>query len=335
MSLKSRKSFIINTLFFGICAVLIYLVIRFALVFLFPFLIGIILAYAMKKPANAISKKLKIKSSICSCVLVGITFIFVIALLSLLIYGIVCVGNTLVKKTPEIINEIQGLGDKIKEAIGIDLIKQISGSGIGWLSDFTASAAKSVPSLILSCVVTVVASLYIAKDYEKIKRFFLGFVKQSYIKNAVIIKDIVIKNVFRIVWGYTLVAFITFFIAFSALFLLKFRHFLIFSLIIGLFDLLPVFGAGTVLVPWSVLSFISGDTKNAIYLLVIYFVIGAVRGFVEPRIIGDRVGLNPIFMLLSIFIGLRVSGVLGMLFVPMVVIVIYKFYKQQMELEAE
>ena len=82
-------------------------------------------------------------------------------------------------------------------------------------------------------------------------------------------------------------------------------------------DALPVFGTGTVLLPWAVLALLGGDVRMSVGLLVLYSVISLVRSLLEPRLVGARVGLPPLAALVCMYVGFQALGVLGMLLAPL------------------
>ena len=85
----------------------------------------------------------------------------------------------------------------------------------------------------------------------------------------------------------------------------------------ALVDALPVFGTGTVLLPWAVLALLGGDVRMSVGLLVLYSVISLVRSLLEPRLVGARVGLPPLAALVCMYVGFQALGVLGMLLAPL------------------
>ena len=87
--------------------------------------------------------------------------------------------------------------------------------------------------------------------------------------------------------------------------------------LVALVDALPVFGTGTVLLPWAVLALLGGDVRMSVGLLVLYSVISLVRSLLEPRLVGARVGLPPLAALVCMYVGFQALGVLGMLLAPL------------------
>jgi predicted PurR-regulated permease PerM len=96
---------------------------------------------------------------------------------------------------------------------------------------------------------------------------------------------------------------------------------------IALLDVLPVFGTGAVLWPWALIEMISGNYIRAIGFVVIYLICQIVKQVLQPKMVGDSIGMHPLLALLSMFIGYRLYGVLGMIiFIPigMVLVNMYR-----------
>ena len=97
---------------------------------------------------------------------------------------------------------------------------------------------------------------------------------------------------------------------------------------VALVDILPIFGAGTVLVPWGVVALLTGNRFTGLGLLVIWAVISVVRQFAEPRIVGKSLGVSPLLALLAMYGGFRLFGVSGMILSPAVIILVRAFVEE-------
>ena len=100
------------------------------------------------------------------------------------------------------------------------------------------------------------------------------------------------------------------------------------AILIALFDILPVVGSGLVLLPWAVFTLFSGDLGTGIGLLVLYIVVIVVRQIMEPKIVGDRVGLHPLVTLLSMVLGTYLFGGIGLLGLPITIALLHALNKQ-------
>ena len=146
------------------------------------------------------------------------------------------------------------------------------------------------------------------------------------------IKDIVLKytpssvkhiwNVFcdvmvKAVGGYLKACFKIMFIMFVILWCffgaLHIKHAMVIAVITALLDFLPFIGTGTVIMPWAAYYLLTGGYVHAAVLIVAYFVTMIVRRLIEPKLVGDSIGISPFLTLLSMFIGYRWIGMLGLI----------------------
>lgn len=95
----------------------------------------------------------------------------------------------------------------------------------------------------------------------------------------------------------------------------------------ALVDALPVFGSGTVLLPWGIFSLLLGDLRTGLGLLGLYAVVTVVRNLLEPRLVGKRMGLHPLAALACMYVGFRAFGVWGMLLAPLAVVLARQLWR--------
>ena len=113
---------------------------------------------------------------------------------------------------------------------------------------------------------------------------------------------------------------LTFCILAAGLTLLRIPGSLFWAVLVSLVDALPILGTGTVLVPWSVVSFLQGDTPRALGILGIYITAALTRSMLEPKLLGKHLGLDPLVTLMSLYIGYRLWGVGGMILAPLLTV---------------
>lgn len=94
---------------------------------------------------------------------------------------------------------------------------------------------------------------------------------------------------------------------------------------IAIFDILPVAGSGGILIPWALISLLLGNTKQGIGLLVLYVAITVIRQYIEPKIVGQTLGVNPLVTLMGLYFGLKIFGFIGMFLVPLAVMTVKAF----------
>lgn len=116
-------------------------------------------------------------------------------------------------------------------------------------------------------------------------------------------------------------------ILFIGLLILQVKFAIVAAILIAFLDMLPFFGTGTALIPWAVFEFFSGDIQYAVGLVILYLVTQLVRRIIEPKMVGDSIGMNPLLTLIFMYVGYRISGVLGMILAVPVGAIVINFYK--------
>lgn len=352
MERQERNEFLINVLYYAFWAVAVFFVCRFILMYLLPFVIGALAAFAMQKPAVFLSDRVHIKRSLCAAVLTVLLFAVLSALLVLGgIKGATALGGLaadltgyfgkLAKSLGELKTKFEtvlssipyGLAETADSLYG-NALNRLTALLTGAVSSAAGSAVKAAPEFLLGIIIAAVSGCYIAADFEGLKGFVSGVLGKRIYGNLLKIKDIAVNNVFKLIKGYAILMLITFLELTAGLMLLKIKYALLLALLISFIDILPVLGTGTVVIPWGIAEIVTGNGGRGIGLLVMYAVITVVRNFAEPKIIGDKIGINPLFTLLAMFIGLKTAGLAGVLLFPTALIVTVKYYKNEMKEEA-
>lgn len=185
----------------------------------------------------------------------------------------------------------------------------------------------ALPGAFILIIIATVATFFIIKDRALLRTFVLQIIPGSARSQS---RD-VFAELFRALIGffkaYSILISITAVITIIALKILGINYIFTIGIMVGLLDILPVLGPGTLFVPWIIWEFIAGETRLAVSLLVIYIIISVVRQFLEPKIIGDNIGLHPLATLISLYVGLKLGGVMGMIAGPVLVIIFMACYR--------
>ncbi len=200
-------------------------------------------------------------------------------------------------------------------------------------SGFTGvySVVKNVPSALIGIVIGIVAWIFFTKDYSYIVKFIKKQLPSGKKNLLVEIKQVFSKTILKMIRAYALIMFITFCELALGLFILKLigvlnnNYIFIIALAIAIFDILPVAGSGGILIPWALVALISGNIGQAIGIIAIYIIISAIRQYIEPKIIGNSLGVNPIITLAGLYFGLKLFGFMGMFIVPISIMVLKAF----------
>ena len=350
---EARKDFLISTLYFFTVSAIVFIVCRFLLKYLTPFVIGGAIAWLVQKPAKFISGKTRIKRKLAAAGLALAVFLLAAGLCVFLVLRISSGISNFAGEISGYAEEISAFFEKIKkstESFFSDMPEELSvladsffkkasdtmiSAVTGFVSDSAAYIAGRMPGILLSCIVSAMAACYIAADFPSLIRFARGVIGPRVYGNIRKVKEIFVTSVFKLGKGYAILMLMTFAELLAGFYLLGIKHALLLAALTAMIDILPVLGTGTVLVPWAAVLFILGDIGTAGGIIVLYAVITVIRNFAEPRIIGGQMGINPLFTLLAMFIGIKLFGVAGIFLLPVALIVTVKYYKDEMESETE
>ncbi len=331
-----RREFIVNYLFYFLIISLFYIALKLGLKYLLPFVFGTAVAAVSRKLCADIKFK-KVNKDICAV----FTVILIYTVIAVVIYFTVNaisenwgeIGSETAKyfksffETAEKFTVKHNKNPQIYKSVSLSLKNTLS-SVFTDISEYFASLLSLVPVFIIETAVTVISSVYIAKDYEKLKRFFSDFLKDETKEKISKISDISLLTAKTFLGGYFVLFLITFSELALAFLILKIPYFLVLALVIAVVDILPVLGTGTVLIPWGIISLLSGDTALGIKLIFVYLIVTLIRNFAEPHIIGKSFDVHPLISLFAVYIGFKAGGVLGAFTVPFILIVFLKYFKE-------
>lgn len=351
LTTERKRKFIINVFYYAIIIALFYLAALYLFGWIWPFVIGFFVALILQKPLDFLCRHIKVRRSILALLLVIFTYCVIGTLLVLIGIEIVNEVKDFISYLISKARELPNLMDSIRLKI-IDLLKflpdemestvvnavnefftgakEINISSINFSSPLNGilGAAKQVPSAIVSVIITFISTAFITIDYRQIVNFIR---RQLSPKNRQLLSDskqIFMTTIWRMIRAYALLMTVTFVEMTIGLYIIKWcgllqiDYIVTLAAVIAIVDILPVLGVGTVLIPWGVISLISGRASLGIALLILYVAITLLRNYLEPRIVGGQIGLNPVVTLLAMYLGLRTLGFLGMFVLPMIVIIL-------------
>lgn len=198
-----------------------------------------------------------------------------------------------------------------------ELLTGLSQSASGYLLSF----AKGIPDFFIFSIVFIVAVYLFSMSMPTMKSSFLSLFEEKSRQQIDQVLGSLRSSVFGFLRAQLTLSLITYAICFMGLMILDTGYELAISLLIILVDLLPVLGTGSVLVPWASYQLLIGDYFTGIGLLIMFVVITIVRRSVEPKILGDAVGISALSALISLYVGYQLVGVIGFFLGPIVVIV--------------
>ena len=330
-----------------ISVIAVYLSFKLA-IFYMPFLIAFIISLIVEPLIKKVVKKTNLTRKTSATIV--LLFVFAV-LIGPIIWGIASV-------IAEASNLLQGLNGYIEKAyqqiqwvidnMDFDKIKipeQVYGIVQNSLGDFFSTASNWVRKILTSLlngltqlpiigiyiIITLLATYFICTD-----KFYILDQMEHHLPKVWIKKlKVHLKELTVTLGGYlkaeVILIIISFIEVLVGLYILKFTGFniqypLLAALGIGFVDALPILGSGTVMIPWAIISAINGDIRLAIALLILYIIVLVVRQLLEPRIVSGQIGIHPIFTLIAMYTGFKFTGVIGLLFGPIILIILKNIF---------
>lgn len=335
---ERRKKFIVNIIYFLILLLMGYITVKYAIGYVSPFIFAFLVAYVLKGPSKFISEKLKIPRKPVALLVVLVFYATIGVLLSLLGVKIITVLIDIFSKFPSIYeNQLQPFLIESFEGIEktvyrldpalVDAINQgfdqvikslgnlVTGASVKIVTS-VSGVATSLPAFLIKTLLMIISTFFIAGDYDKIQSFFMNQFSPNSSRVFVQIKSFVIETLFVCFRSYALIMSITAVELSIGLSIIGIPNAILIAILIAIFDILPVLGTGGVMIPWGVITLIQGNIALGISLLVLYVVITIIRNIIEPKIVGSQLGLHPIITLMSMFVGVKLIGFIGLFGFP-------------------
>ncbi|MBU3129490.1 sporulation integral membrane protein YtvI [Clostridium tagluense] len=313
-----------------------------------PFVLALILASLLKIPTKFLMRKFKIKSTIASLFTTTVFFTVIIVLLSLIITTITSETIQLVKNIqsyfsvnknnildffsnlqnyyknldPSIISNIESnISNYITKTINISMNASTK------IFSITLSFMSTIPYTLMVLLFTLLTTYFFTKDLSSSSNKIFDLIPNKNGDRIHYIFDESKKMFKNYLLSYLLIITITFLETLVVFLVFKVKYAVTLSILCGIFDLLPIFGIGAIYIPLIIIFFISGNYIAGLGLLISYVIITIVRQIIEPKIVSSSLGINPVAVLASIFIGLKANGLIGLLFC-MFLVVFYNILKK-------
>ncbi|MDY6104122.1 MAG: sporulation integral membrane protein YtvI [Acetatifactor sp.] len=347
--MKKYWKAITNIVIALVCLLLAILLIPRLLVFFAPFVAAWIVAAMAGPLVRFFEEKLKIKRK------AGSAFVIVVVL-AILIFLIYLGGAKLGREVISFINSIpemwagaeedfRVIGEKLDvlySRLPVDLQDKLSGIAnnlvqsigniIGQIGSPTLEAvgnfAKSLPSVLIGVVMGLLSSYFFVAERAEINAWFREHIPENLQRQYMLVK----KSMVRAVGGYLKaqlkIEIWMYLLLVIGLSILRVNYAFLIAIGIAFLDILPFFGTGTVLVPWALIKLLSSDYVVAIGLFVLWGVGQLARQLIQPKIVGDSIGVPAIPTLFLLYIGYKLSGVVGMIVAVPIGLILITMYEE-------
>ena len=316
--------------------------------FFWPFIIGWIIAMMANPLVRFLERKLKIKRRHSSAIIIIVVLAAIIVGLYFGINALVHEGmdfsknlpslfenmieqlktsvDTLHTKFPSLPDSIVNFFDNFGEKVSMWVNSGIHTSTMPTLSD-ASNIVKNVAEAFLMAIILILSAYFFTADKDKI----VDGIKKKMSPKVLKHYNLVVGNVMKAVGGYLIarleIMLIIFVILVIGLSILGSGYVFVIALIIAFLDFLPVFGTGTIFWPWAIYDLVTGQFGHFIGIMVIYLICQLTHQLLQPKLVGNSIGLDSLTTLIFLFVGYRFGGVLGMIVAIPIGMIIISFYR--------
>lgn len=316
--------------------------------FFLPFVIALVIAAIANPMVRFLEKKVKVKRKHGSVIIIVVVLGVVVGLLYLLgyilfreLFGLLQDLQDIQEKAQELLllisQRLQGIYDRLPVKLqgGVSSLARVLE---GWLekavSDFdmpsisvAGSYVKSILDGILIAVITILAAYFFIADRDKLVEGLQKLIPSTVTEYY----RLIMENIKSAVGGYFKAQFkimlIIIVVLFAGFEILGVPYSFLLALLTAFLDFLPVFGTGTIIGPWVVVDLITGKYGEAVFLTILYIVCQLIKQLLQPKMVGDSIGMNPLATLFFMFTGYRLGGIIGMIIGIPVGMVLVNFYR--------
>lgn len=217
-----------------------------------------------------------------------------------------------------------------------NIIDDFSYQTLDWLSGFAkntdifqsaGNAARKLPSIFISSIVFLISLYFMVADDKTVSKLVKKPFTPKFLERISSLKTEIKRYVGGYVKAQLTIMCISFVILMIGLSIIHVKYALIIAMVIAIVDALPFFGSGAILWPWSAVAFFTGNPKQGIALLIIYFCVIFMRQLIEPKIVSQNIGMHPLLTLAAMYVGYRTLSVGGMILGPFIVMMAISFYR--------
>lgn len=320
----------------GVIVFLVYLAVRYLFVLASPFIIAYGIALVIEKPVNALAKVFRGKKALASTLIVtGLTIIIAAAVFYITWLGVAEIKSFIAnfeylfiivrQKTAGICLDVDGMlglsdgcslefvcscADRIRRIFRNGQPEEVVSSVLRISFPILVNTAV-IAGAVIVCLISVV---YLSGVLEKVRKWR----ENSIFREEVCALTLELKKLIQVYFKIELIIMlINAGICIAGLLLIHNPYAVVIGILIGLVDALPFFGTGTVLIPWAVILLLFRNYYAGAVLLSVYVMTYFVREIMESKCMGDRLGIAPFTMLMVIFTGIMVYGILGFILGPL------------------
>ena len=345
---EKQRAFLVRTAYWAVWAVLLWLGVRYLLRWLLPFLLALALAAAVEPVIAWCRRRMGLKRGFTAAVVTIAVTGAILALAAVIVWQLIRQAAELLGQLPGLLAGLPGMTEDLRQrpedfcaacpqglrswleevpALLGTLAAGVAQRASGACITAAAALAAALPGVFLFCGTTALAVFFTAGSYPRVMAFFRRQLGHR-LDRARGVKANLLSTLGKWCRAQAILLGVTFCELLAGFLLMGQRYALLLAAVTALVDALPVFGTGTVLLPWAAVCLLAGQAPRAVALAALYAVISAVRSLLEPKVMAAQAGLPPLASLAAMYAGFRALGVAGMILLPMALLFVKQLHDE-------
>ena len=322
-------------------------------VFYIPFLVAYIISAIIDPIIKWINKKTSINRKVCSILV--LVSIFALVTTILILGGIKLIQeatnlleglNTYLEKTVNFVSDISSKMDFKNLSISDEVVGIFQNTTKDYLNMFTNYLKEflnkiidyitAIPNMFVNVIITILATYFITSD----KFYILDRLEHHLSKKMMgkIIKHVesITSSLASYIKAEITLSVITFLVVLTGLNIfyligMEVEYPILMALLIGFVDVLPILGAGSIMVPWAIILSINSNYSLALSIIGLYIFTVVIKQLIEPKLVSKHISIHPIFTLISMYTGFKIIGLIGLIIGPIILIVLKNIFAENID----
>lgn len=314
--------------------------------YVLPFVVAVFLSLLIDGPVTSLQTRLRLPRWVAVAIVLFGAYAALAAIATLIVAALRFELAALVASLPELLVAVQAAIERATAWAGAlserlpQSVAELLGTQLQSLYEQGARIASGVaeqivglarvPQFLFVLVIASIATYFFSRDKRQIAQFLLSLLPPEWKRRAVSAKADVFGAAIGLVKAQILLMSLTALLTLIGMNLIGSSYAISIAALVGLLDALPVLGPGILFLPWSGVAFVLGDARTGVSLLALYGALALIRQVLEPRVVGEQIGLHPLATLISFYVGLQVFGAAGVIYGPATVVIVKALVRSEL-----
>lgn len=333
---KKHWNVIINVALFVATLLIAAIAFKLIIPYFLPFLLGLILAVAMEPVVNLFLRfKMPRAAATGAAMLVTVGTLAAIMWLAVsklivelanFLHNVPSYTKILTTLSLLLTQKLQSLTENLPPEFvhhlnrNTEKLTELFSDRLSLLAREMLKSITTLPNQLLIIIIVLIATFFLSKDLFKLKNRLISSIPPEFHCKLKIMSDDLYRASIGFIKAQLILSAITGLVILVGLIILRTEYVLTIALLGGLVSPIPVLGVGALFIPWISYSLLIGNTYLAVGLLILFAVVVVIKHSLEPKVLGQNIGIDPLSVLIALYVGYELLGVYGFILGPFILI---------------